>query len=159
MPIFVYTFALRLLTDWKKNGIIYLTRNMVEDSERIIGNYSAAVFTAPIPSEYGKAAIEICRDQGVPYLAASIENPSYTTDEIRQFFVSNGLHCYNENGNVIYCGEGFLAVHTVSGGEISINLPRKYKVKPLFGADIPVCETDKITLNADKYDTIIFELI
>lgn len=131
----------------------------VEDAEKVIGNYKAAVFTATIPSESGKKALALCEKMGVPCLCASVEKPFFTADEIRDFLISCGVHCYNADGNVIYCGEGFLAVHAAEGGEIVINLPQKYKVKPLLGADIPECETNKFTLGMDKHGTAIFELV
>lgn len=132
---------------------------MVEDAERLIKNYSAAVFTAPIPSESGKNALKLCESLGIPYIAASADKPSYTTEEIRDFLIACGVHCYNADGNVIYCGEGFLALHTVKSGEVSIKLPQKYKVKPIFGADICECETDKLTFYMDKHGTAVFELV
>mgnify|MGYP003303506493 CR=1 FL=1 len=64
----------------------------------------------------------------------------------------------DSDGNVIYCGEGFLAVHSINGGEVKITLPQRYKIKPLLGADIDECETDTLTLNMKEFDTAVFEL-
>lgn len=132
---------------------------MVEDAEKVLGNYSAAVFTSAFPSESGKVAVELCKKLGIPYISASVEKQSYTTRELRDFFVSCGVHCYNAKDNIIYCGEGFIAVHAVRDGEIEISLPQKYTVKPLFGADIPECETDTVRLTMEKYGTAVFELV
>lgn len=132
---------------------------MVEDAEKVLGKYSAAVFTSAFPSESGKAAVALCEKMGIPYICADVKKHVYTTDELRNFFVSCGIHCYNAEDNVIYCGEGFLAVHSVREGEIIINLPQKYRVKPLFGAYIPECETDTVKLIMEKHGTAIFELV
>lgn len=131
---------------------------LVEDVEKVIKNYRAAVFTAPLPTESGKAAVELCKKLNIPYLHTSEEKPFYSVDELRDFLVLSGVHCYNSDGSVIYCGEGFLAVHSVNDGEVKITLPQKYKIKPLLGTDIPECETNTLTLNMKKYETAVFEL-
>ena len=131
---------------------------LTEDAERVLSDYRAAVFTAPLPTESGKAAVELCKKLGIPYIQTSEEKPFWGVDELRDFLVSSGVHCYNADGNVIYCGEGFLGVHSVSGGEVKISLPQKYKIRPLLGADIGECEADTLTLNMQKFDTAVFEL-
>ena len=131
---------------------------LVEDAERVLKNYRAAIFTAPIPSESGKAAVELCRKMNVPYLQVSEEKPFYGVDELRNFLVSSSVHCCNADGNVIYCGEGFLGIHSVNDGEVKITLPQKYKITPLLGADVPELETDEFTINMQKHQTVIFEL-
>lgn len=129
---------------------------MVEDAEKVIHKFKAAVFTAPLPSESGKAAIELCKKNNIPYLLSTAEKPAFNQDELREFLVSSGVHCYNSDGNVIYCGNGILAIHTASDGETKINLPRKYKVKNLFGAE--EYETETVLINSEKHKTYIFEL-
>lgn len=131
---------------------------LVEDAEKVLHNYRAAIFTAPLPTDSGRAAVELCKKLSIPYLHTSEEKPFYSVDELRDFLVSSGVHCYNSDGNVIYCGEGFLAVHSVNDGEVKITLPQEYKIKPLLGTDIDECETDELTLNMKKFDTAVFEL-
>ncbi len=131
---------------------------LVEDAEKVVKNYRAAIFTAPIPTDSGKAAVELCKKLGIPYIQTSEEKPFYSVDELRDFLVSSGIHCYNSDGNVIYCGEGFLAVHSVNGGEVKITLPQRYKIRPLLGTDIGECEADTLTLNMKEFDTAVFEL-
>ncbi len=131
---------------------------MVEDAEKILSKYKFAIFTAPLPSESGKNAVELCKKLNIPYLETTTEKLFYKKNELREILISNGIHCYNEQDNVIYCGNGFLGIHTVNDGEVKITLPQKYKIKSLFGSDLQDCETDVITLNMSKYDTAIFKL-
>lgn len=132
---------------------------MVEDAESVLHKYRAAIFTAPIPSDSGKAAVEMCERLSIPYIQVNAEKPFYTEDELRDYLVSVGVHCYNSDGNVIYCGEGFLGIHTVNNGVVKISLPAKYTVKSLFGADLTEGETDVISLKMNKHDTAVFELL
>lgn len=131
---------------------------MVEDAEKVLHKYKAAIFTAPIPSDSGKTAVEICKKLNIPYILSDTEKSWFTTDELRDFLVDSGVHCYNSDGCVVYCDGGFLGIHSIRDGEISIDLPKKYTVKPLLGATVPECETDKLLLDMKKYDTVIFEL-
>ncbi len=132
---------------------------MVEDAEKVLHKYRAAIFTAPLPSECGKNAMKLCERLDIPYIGASEETPFFSQAEFRDFLVSAGVHCYNSDGCVVYCGGGFLAVHSVFDGEVKITLPAKYTVRPLLGADIAECETDVLLLDMKKYDTAVFELI
>ncbi len=132
---------------------------LVEDAEKVINKYKCAIFTAPRPTENGKKAIEICKKHSMPYISSTEEKPFYNTDELRNFLVSAGVHCYNTDGAVFYCGNGFLGVHTVSEDEIKITLPKKYKIRPLLETDGTVFETDVVTISAPKHSTKIFEII
>lgn len=131
---------------------------MVEDAEKILSKYKFAIFTAPLPSESGKNAVELCKKLNIPYLETTTEKHYYKKTELREILTLKGVHCYNTQDNVIYCGNGFLGIHTVNDGEVKITLPEKYKIQSLFGADEKEYETDVITLNMQKHDTSIFEL-
>lgn len=132
---------------------------MTEDAEKVIHKYKCAIFTAPLPSESGREAVELCRTHNIPYICPDKEKAYFSTDELRDFIVDSGVHCYNADGNVIYCGGGYLGVHSVDNGIVSIALPEKYKVNTLLGADFSECETDLLVLEMKKYDTVLFELI
>lgn len=130
---------------------------LVEDAEKVIHKYKCAIFTAPIPTKNGKKAIQLCEKLSIPFIASTEETPFYDTDELRDFLVSSGAHCYNNNGDVFYCGNGFIGVHTVNDGETKITLPEKFKINALLGVEINECETDTITFTAPKHSTVIFE--
>ena len=132
---------------------------MVEDAEKILHKYKAAIFAAPLPSDCGKKAVDLCKQRNIPYIGTSTEKTFYKTEELRTFLVKSGVHCYNSDGCVIYCGEGFLGVHAICDGKVKITLPEKYTVRPLFGTDFSECETDEILIDMDEYDTAVFELI
>ncbi len=132
---------------------------MTEDAEKIIEKYKVAVFTTPLPSESGKKAMELCEKMNKPYLFPDGEKIFISTEELRDFLVSKGVHCYNAKNNVVYCGGGYMGVHTVDEGEVEIRLPEKYRVKALLGAELQEQEADIISLYMKKHDTALFELI
>ncbi len=132
---------------------------MVEDAEKVLHKYRAAIFTAPVPSESGQNAVKLCQSMNIPYIQSSIEKPFYEENELRDFLVPSGVHCYNSDGNVIYCGNGFLGIHAADNGKVTVKLPAKYTVRALSDIGFPECETDTISINMKKHDTAIFELI
>ena len=131
---------------------------MVEDAARVLQKYHAAIFTAPLPSECGVAAIEECKRLGLAYVCPTADKPFYTQTELRDFLVAQGVHCYNADGCVIYCGGGFLGIHAISDGVATVSLPAKFRVKALLGSEYDETETDVLVLDMAKHNTAVFEL-
>ena len=132
---------------------------MTEDAHKVIDKYKVAVFTTPLPSESGKRAMKLCGKHNIPYLFPEGDKIYISTPELREYLVSNGVHCYNGDNNVIYCGGGYMGIHTSHEGQIEIKLPEKYKVKALLGASFEEQETDVVSLYMNKHDTALFELM
>lgn len=132
---------------------------MTEDAERVIGSYKAAVFTAPVSSESGVNAKKLCDANNLPYIETSPGKPYFTKEELIDFFTSEGVHRYNSDGNVIYCGKGFLGIHSAKDGEATISLPGKYRIRPLLDTDFTECEADGFSIYMKQFDTAVFELI
>ena len=131
---------------------------MVEDAPEVMHKYKAAIFTTPVPSEAGTEAIELCRRNYIPCIIPTKDKFYYSTPELRDILITAGIHCYNDKNNVIYCSNGILGIHTKTDGETTIKLPGKYNTKALLGTDISQTETDLITLDMLKHDTILLEL-
>jgi hypothetical protein len=132
---------------------------MVEDAEKVLKNYKFALFTAVEPTKNGKDAIEFCKKAGIPFISSTKEKPFYNINELRDIITSNGVHCYNDEGNVFYYGNGFLGIHTVDDGEVKIKLPKKHIIRPLLEKDERQFESDTITFSAPKHTTKLFELL
>lgn len=132
---------------------------MTEDAPKVIDIYKVAIFTTPLPSESGKKAKALCESYNIPYLFPEGDKIYISTPELREFLVSKGVHCYNGDNNVVYCGGGYIGVHTSQEGEVKIKLPEKYKVRSLLGTSFDEQETDAISLYMNKHETALFELI
>ena len=130
---------------------------MVEDANDVLAKYKFAIFSAPISTEEGRRAVEICKTLKIPYIASTEEKPHYSTPELRDIIVKSGIHCYNTDNNVIYRGNGVLGIHTQNNGETRISLPQKYRIKPLLSTDIPEQVTDTISFTLPKHTTLLFE--
>ena len=131
---------------------------MVEDAERILDGYKAAVFAFPVPSEFGKRAIARCEELGIPYICATPDHPALTVDELCEFIEASGVHVYTDSRDVVYVGGGYLGLHAASGGKKQIKLPCATKIKVIFGADLPEQTTDTLTFDLAEHETALFKL-
>ena len=132
---------------------------MVEDAEKVIGKYKVAIFTTPLPSDSGKKAMEFCKISNIPYFFPEGDKIYISTSELREYLVEKGVHCYNSDNNVVYCGGGYIGVHSSHEGDIAIKLPQKYRIRALLVAHFEETESDLISIYMNKHDTALFELI
>ena len=132
---------------------------MVEDAQSVLPHCRAAIFTAPLPSESGQTAVDLCRQLQIPCLISTESKSAFNTAELRDFLTANGIHCYNSDGCVVYCGNGYLGIHAAFSGQIRIPLPGQYTLKPLLGSSSAVLEDNILTLTMQKHDTALFEFI
>ena len=147
----------RIRTEMGNTGIPF-DLCMVEDADKVLHKYKAAIFPAVLPSKWGSYALELCKRLNIPHLQADTKKYDFNKAELREFLTKNGVHCYNNEDNVIYCGNGFLGIHSAMDGQVKIALPKTFCVKPLFGTEFKEETTNTIVLNMKKYDTAIFEL-
>ncbi len=132
---------------------------LVEDAEKVLHKYKFAIFTAGKPTKNGKKAIELYKEKSIPFIECTEEKPFFHTDELRDLLIDSGVHCYNADGAVFYCGTGFIGIHTVADGETKITLPRSHKIRPLFENEESEFETDTIIVDLPKHSTKIYEIL
>ena len=100
----------------------------------------------------------LCREQGIPYLTATIDHPALSLDEQVEFLQKAGVHLYAEGGDVVYAGNGFVALHSETGGEKQLLLPFACSVTPLFGAANVRVEGNCIRFTLEACDTAMFRI-
>ena len=131
---------------------------MVEDADKVLKNYKAAIFVMPIPSEAGARAVALCRKLNIPYLTATVEENHLTVDKMREFLVECGVHLYAEKGEVVYLGQGYIALHSSVGGMKKLSLPRRCLVSPIYGANISPALTDTVEFELKENGTALFSI-
>ena len=131
---------------------------MVEDAERVLRNYKAAVFPMPISSDAGKKAMELCEKMGIPYIAATVDNYHITVEKLTKFYKNNGIHSYTDENDVVYVGNGYVGLHSASSGKKRLILPDRYTVSPVFGTDFSEKTTDMIEFNLKENATALFSV-
>jgi len=131
---------------------------MVEDAEKVLHKYKAAVFPMAVPSEAGEQAMALCEKLGIPFISASEEHCALSLEEICTFLKNSDVHFYSLENDVVYAGNGYVGLHTASEGKKKLFLPCKCKVTSVFGADFSAEETDVIELEMNKHMTALFEV-
>ena len=131
---------------------------MVEDAEKILPQYKAAVFPAATPSEAGKRAMALCKEYGIPYLTATPAHTEPSIEEIFDFYKSAGVHTYIDTDDVIYVGSGYFGIHAKTGGEKTVRLPFPYHIKTVLGATRIDTVSDTLTLTLGEFETVLFSI-
>ena len=131
---------------------------MVEDAEKVLPEYDAAVFPFAIASDASKRAMELCDKLGIPYIRATVDHYALTVEELREFYQGCGVHLYSETGNVVYLGQGYIGLHSANGGEKTLLLPDEYRVSVIFGADYKPQGTSGISFVLLENGTALFRL-
>ncbi|MBR6728426.1 MAG: hypothetical protein IKM08_09565 [Clostridia bacterium] len=131
---------------------------MVEDFPALAQQYKAFIFPSPIPSPAGERAMALCRERGIPYLTATLEHPFLTLEEQVDFLKKAGVHLYAEGGDVVYAGNGYVALHSETGGEKRLLLPAERAVTPLFGATDVRVEGQTVIFTLEPCDTALFQI-
>ena len=131
---------------------------LVDDAEDILSSYAAAVFIMPIPSDAGKKAMRLCEKMGIPYITATADHYELTAEELKAFYRKAGIHFYTEERDVIYLGNGYIGLHSATGGIKTIKLPNKYNVSAIFGTSFIQNDTDTLSFTLEENDTALFSL-
>lgn len=149
---------------------IYVTRKAIgnigapydifatEDAEDALKSCKAAIFLHPGLSESGINAVELCKKMNIPYLCPSVLTPGLNEDQMIRFLKDNGIHLYSENKDVVYLGNGYIALHSADGGNKTLKLPRMMNVTPIFGADAVSSTEDSISFNLEENGTALFSI-
>lgn len=108
--------------------------------------------------EAGERAMALCRERGIPYLTATMEHYTLTAEELRAFCLAHGVHAYADADDVVYVGNGYIALHSLAGGRKSLALPAAHRVAPVFGSDLPEQTTDRIEFDLVEKATALFRV-
>lgn len=122
------------------------------------GEYKAVLF-ATVPKTEGIAdAMRYCEENRILALKLTDEKCTYTADELRSAFKGAGLHSYIDEGtDVIYVGNGILALHASEAGVKTVKLPECVNIKP-YKDSAGAVFTDTLTFSAERFETKIFEI-
>ena len=131
---------------------------LVDDAEKVLCKYKAAVFPFPVPSEAGKKAMELCKSLKIPYLAVTPDHYNVTTEEIRGFFEKNGIHLYTQERDVVYAGNGYFALHSTVAGQKTVRFPRPVTLRPVFGADLAEQTSDTVSFYLNENAVALFSV-
>lgn len=151
-PYYMAQYEVR--NSFGNSGVLY-KNFLLSDFKRQYKNFKGVVFPIPVSSDELREAVDICEKNNIPYLLSTPEKWNFTPEEIRDFAKKAGAWVYCDSNDVIYAGNGIIAIHTASAGCKTVNLPGSYLICDACSDSKPF-KSDKIVLNAEKYQTSIF---
>ena len=123
---------------------------LAEDYEDIKDKYKAFIILTP---QITSALDKIIKDNK-DCLVITHENHDITTNELRDFCKSRGVHIYSNKDAVVYANNSYFFIHTATHGKAEISMPRGKKLKQIYG--------DKIDIQNDelpRHTGYLFEII
>lgn len=79
---------------------------------------------------------------------------SFTPDELREFYRLAGAHVYEESGDVLYAGRGWVVLHAVKAGEKVVQLPFVARISDAVRRTV-LGESDTVALTLRQYETML----
>lgn len=129
---------------------------LTEDYRQSV-NYEAVLL--PFPEEYNTEEIiqikAFLMENNIPFVQLTVDDYEITADELKQRLKCAGVHCYCESGDVVYHGNGYLAIHAATEGKKVIQLPNKSRIVPLNEKGETVI-SDRFEIEMREYETLMF---
>lgn len=133
---------------------------LIDDFEKICQSpmaYKVFLFNIPTDCSRLSLAMNYCNDKQIPYLRCTEDKWRYTADELRRFFEECGVWCYCESNDVVYVGNGHIAIHSATEGHKKLLLQRKMKITALTEEDL-LYETDALEIDMKLHETKLFRI-
>lgn len=131
---------------------------LTEDYEQCIHYESVLI---PVPAEYDTEETvtikEFLNANQIPYVQLTTHDFDITADELRHRLQSTGVHCYCDSGDVIYCGNGYLAIHAASAGGKCISLPQMTAITPIAPCGSMIT-ADTLYIEMKKFETRLYTI-
>ena len=129
----------------------------ISDFSEVADRYRVVGFIVPAPTENVRVAQSWCGKHGVPHLEFVEGECSDDPCAVREFCVSHGIHCYNDEGHAVYVLRSLIALHAKTTGTQLLRLPRRQRITPLFPT-APSFEANEIPLQLNRGETAVFRL-
>jgi hypothetical protein len=129
---------------------------LCEDFPAIKDRYQAFLVLAPHMSEDLKQVLAQIKEEVSPKAALVItpENAEISTEELREFLKTCGVHLFCSKDAVVYANASYLFLHTASDGPAEFHLPEGMCLRQIYGDPVNLAST-----NLPKYEGYLFEIV
>ncbi len=135
-------------TRLSSSGVLY-DMFLTSDIDRIYDKYDT--FYMPYPEEneqvnkYDFKGKSVCKNHLADF------------NELRDTAKKAGTPIWIDTPDVIYCGNGFMALHAKDAGEKTVTMPENFKCTVLTNHQFKQ-DGNKVTFTLEQFDTIIFRI-
>ena len=149
IAVFIDETSLRRMTDCAYRSAVHAQRKALglmgtpydcydlADFDAVYDRYRAVFFVSVLPSLRLADALKKCKAAGVAVLQNAPRRPTFTADRLRRFCRKSGVHLYCETDEIVYVNDGYLALHSPTGGEKTVRFPAPVTLTPLLGDSTP----------------------
>lgn len=121
--------------------------------------YEAVLF--PFPETFDSDEIikikAFLKLKNIPFIQLKADDVNISPEDIRERLINVGVHCYCNTGDVIYHGNGYLAIHAATEGDKTITLPCAMNITPL-NSEVKTFYSDTIEIKLKQYETVLFRV-
>ena len=115
--------------------------------------YKAVLFIIPEGSEFVSNAKTVLDSYSIPYLYIS---QPLTSCELKRFLNDSDVFVFCDSDDVVYAGNGYLALHAATEGIKTLFLPETLLCEDVISGMVQ--KTDNLTFYCKKFETKIFKL-
>lgn len=137
-------------------GILY-DLYVMSDFESQYKKYKAVVFGAVDSTPEISKAISLCESAKIKYYQNGCDG--LENDSVEDLRNNAGLNCIGPMGDMLYVGNGFIALHSATSGQKEIKLWDNLKCKSVFGVNDFEIDADKLKFYINEKTTALFEII
>ncbi len=101
-----------------------------------MARYKAVILPEPAVTKASARIAAYCAENGTALLRVNADNQFIDTLQLRQFYLSSGVHLYSGEDMVVYGNESYLFLHTVRDGDHQITLPEEYTLTDVFTGQV-----------------------
>lgn len=120
-------------------------------------DYKVMLFPIPVDTDMLKAAVDYCEKRGISYMRATKDKHQFTAQELKEYFASTGVWCYCESDDVVYVGNGYVAIHAKTEGEKTIKFPKTLVLEDV-SSGIIYKDAKVLSIQMKQYETRIFKI-
>ena len=137
------------------SGVLY-DLYIMSDFESQYKNYKAVIFGAVDSTDELARCFDLCKKNNIKYYQNGYECLSQDCiDDLRN---STGLNCIGPSGDMLYVGNGFIALHSATSGKKEIKLWDNLSCKAIFGVNSFDIHKNILTFELEEKKTVLFEV-
>ena len=131
---------------------------LTEDYEQSV--YYKAVLI-PFPDAFDSdeiVAIKVfLKSKNIPYVQLTTDDVDISPNALRERLINAGVHCYCSTGDVIYHGNGYLAIHAATAGNKTVTLPCAANITKV-NEERTTYFSDTIEVIMEQFETLLFRV-
>lgn len=126
----------------------------IGDFDSVYKKYKACIFI----SCKDRGQQNKCEQSGIKYISNSVSNPTISSEDLRMFLTSAGIHIYCDSNDIIYVNKNYIAIHSNSTGTKTLKFESSCKIIELLEDKPQEYSGEAINIDMKNNETKLFKL-